>query len=139
MQAPEFELEDMFDQKQVQLKDFKGTPIMLTFWASWCPDSKKDLAQKQAFYDNLDDTKLQFLTINVTGREGKVEDAASFMKCSNYTFPVLRDNNTKTYDRYQCMGVPTTFILDEELNIINRYNDKATFLDIMNGIKSLIN
>ncbi|RSL33412.1 TlpA family protein disulfide reductase [Salibacterium salarium] len=138
MQAPDFELQDMFHQQNVHLEDFKGKPLMLTFWASWCPDSKKDLAQKQTFYDNLDSSQLQFLTVNVTGREGKEEDPISFMENNNYTFPVLCDKRTKTYDRYQCMGVPTTFILDENLNVVHRYNDKAAFIDIMKGLKPLI-
>ncbi|MFZ4452334.1 TlpA disulfide reductase family protein [Salibacterium aidingense] len=138
MDAPDFELYEMSGEEKVRLQDFRGKPLMLTFWASWCPDSQKDLAQKQTFYEHLDSDQLTFLTINVTGREGRTEDPFYFMEKNQYTFPVLLDEKTKTYDRYQCMGVPTTFILDEELNIVNRFNDKAAFIEIINGMKEVL-
>ncbi|MFD2704492.1 TlpA disulfide reductase family protein [Salibacterium lacus] len=136
--APDFELSTLDGENQVRLHEWKGKPVMLTFWASWCPDSHRDLAKKQSFYENLDQDKIQFLTVNVTGREGSVDAPAQFMEENGYTFPVLRDVNTKTYDKYQCMGVPTTFILDEDLRIINRFNDKAAFVDIIKGVEPLL-
>ncbi|WP_158735386.1 TlpA disulfide reductase family protein [Alteribacillus sp. YIM 98480] len=138
MITPSFELKDMFTDQTVPLHAYKGKPLMLTFWASWCPDSQIDLSQKQRFYDYLDTHQLGFLTINVTGREGKEENAKEFIEKEGYTFPVLLDNGTKTYDRYHCMGVPTTFILDADQQIINRFNDKAAFLDIMKGMNQVL-
>ncbi|MFB4163363.1 TlpA disulfide reductase family protein [Alteribacillus sp. JSM 102045] len=138
MNAPLFELKEMFSEKTVRLSMYKGKPLMLTFWASWCPDSQKDLAQKQRFYEHLDQNQLEFLTINVSGREGKVDDAKKLMNQESYTFPVLVDNGTKTYDRYQCMGVPTTFIIDENQRIVDRFNDKAAFVDIVRGMNKII-
>ncbi|MGY4690055.1 TlpA disulfide reductase family protein [Salibacterium sp. K-3] len=137
-EAPDFELSTLDGYAETRLHNLKGKPIMLTFWASWCPDSHRDLARKQSFYEHLDQNKLQFLTINVTGREGKMEDPVRFMEENGYTFPVLRDEKTKTYDKYQCIGVPTTFILDEELRVVNRFNDKAPFMDIIEGVKPLL-
>ncbi|SFP43441.1 TlpA disulfide reductase family protein [Salibacterium halotolerans] len=136
--APDFELSTLDGEDQVRFHDWKGKPVMLTFWASWCPDSQRDLAKKQSFYENLDQDKIQFLTINVTGREGSTEAPVQFMEDNGYTFPVLRDLNTKTYDKYQCMGVPTTFILDENLQVMNRFNDKAAFVDIIKGVEPLL-
>ncbi|MFB5661729.1 TlpA disulfide reductase family protein [Alteribacillus sp. HJP-4] len=138
MNAPDFTLKEIESGKEWPLAAFKGKPLMITFWTSWCPDSAVDLQQKNTFYNSLDEARLQFLTINVTGREGAEPAAAKFLEENDYKFPVLQDDGTKVYDAYQCMGVPTTFLIDENLQIAERYNDRARFIDIMNGVQKLI-
>ncbi|RKD72801.1 peroxiredoxin [Sinobaca qinghaiensis] len=139
MNAPDFQLQDIYSETTHQLEEWKGTPLILTFWASWCPDSMKDLHYKHLFYEQMDKEVMGFLTINVTGREGKEEDAVQFLEKTGYSFPVLKDKGTQVYDAYQCMGVPTTFLLDENLEIRQSYSDKASFPEIVQGIHQLMN
>ncbi|SDH05900.1 Peroxiredoxin [Alteribacillus persepolensis] len=134
MTAPDFKLKKMNTNDVIHLRSYQGKPMLLTFWASWCPDSQVDLLHKQRFYDHLDKNQLHFLTINVTGRERAAEAAQQLIEREGYTFPVLLDEGTAIYDRYQCMGVPTTFILDAKQEIVNRFNDNAKFIDIMKGL-----
>ncbi|MBU8907314.1 TlpA disulfide reductase family protein [Desertibacillus haloalkaliphilus] len=138
MQAPPFTLREYHTDTYKSLSDYKGQAVMVTFWASWCPDSIRDLAQKAQFYQSMQTDKLAFLTINVTGREGHDEDGATFIKEHNYTFPVLFDEGTKVYDRYRCMGVPTTVLINEQQEIVATYNDRAAFIDIIKGVGKLI-
>ncbi|WP_078553336.1 TlpA disulfide reductase family protein [Bacillus alkalicellulosilyticus] len=137
MKAPAFSLKDINDL-EIALTDFKGKPVMITFWASWCPDSIKDLHQKNELFTSMDKDKLVFLTINVTGREGHEGDGPKFIAEQGYKFPVLLDKGTKTYDSYRCMGVPTTILLDKDQNIVATFNDRSTFMDIMNGLTKLV-
>lgn len=139
MNAPDFQLQDIYSETTHQLDEWKGKPLILTFWASWCPDSMKDLHYKHLFYEQMDKEVMGFLTINVTGREGKEEDAVQFLEKTGYSFPVLKDNGTQVYDAYKCMGVPTTFLLDGNLEIQQSYSDKASFPEIVQGIHQLMN
>ncbi|UOE92280.1 TlpA disulfide reductase family protein [Alkalihalobacillus sp. LMS39] len=138
MVAPPFSLHELHTNNVVSLADYKGKPVMLTFWASWCPDSMKDLHQKNQLFETMDKEKLHFLTVNVTGREGKAEDGPRYIQEQSYRFPVLLDEGTKTYDAYRCMGVPTTVLLNEKQEIIATYNDKSSFIDIMKGVSYLV-
>ncbi|WP_100398602.1 TlpA disulfide reductase family protein [Bacillus sp. FJAT-44742] len=138
MKAPDFSLKNIQNGEFVKLESYKGKPVMLTFWASWCPDSVKDLAQKNHFYESMKSEQLVFLTVNVTGREGNKEDGHAFLAKQGYRFPALADEGTKTYDKYRCMGVPTTVLINEEQEIVQMYNDKVSFLTIMEGVTSIL-
>lgn len=138
MNAPDFQLPDIHSETMHGINEWKGKPLILTFWASWCPDSMKDLHYKHLFYEQMDKEVMGFLTINVTGREGREEDAVRFLEKEGYSFPVLKDNGTEVYDAYQCKGVPTTFLLDEHLGIQKTYSDKASFPEIIQGIHQLM-
>ncbi|RXJ04003.1 TlpA family protein disulfide reductase [Anaerobacillus alkaliphilus] len=138
MNAPVFSLATMLENKEVSLDSFLGKPVMLTFWASWCPDCHRDLQLKNQFYRSINSDQLVFLTINVTGREGNPDDGVKFIKENHYSFPVLKDLGTKMYDAYQCMGVPTTILLNKDHEIVERFNDKASFTAILGSIGKII-
>ena len=140
MIAQEFSLKQLGNEngELVSLEDFKGKAIMLTFWASWCPDCAKDLHVKNHFYCSLNSDELVFLTINVTGREASDNAARQFMGVNDYSFPVLIDEGTKTYDAYHCYGVPTTFLLNKNHEIVATFNDKARFTDILKKLGDIL-
>lgn len=138
MLAIDFSLRTMDSNEAITLSDYKGKPIMLTFWVSWCPDCRRDLQNKQLFYDSIDKEQLVFLTINVLGREVEEGAGEKFMKENGYTFPVLLDEGRKYYDLYECQGAPTTILINENGEIVARYGDKAPFSEIMIGLSQLI-
>ncbi|MDA3130146.1 TlpA disulfide reductase family protein [Aliibacillus thermotolerans] len=139
MQAMKFSLKEMNNDHIVHLEDLKGTPILLTFWTSWCPDSAFDLMKKQALYEHMDPNRLKMLMINVIGREREANSPQKFIEKNGFTFPVVMDEGRKTYDAYGCEGVPSTFILNERLEIVHSYGEKATFIEIMEGVNQVIN
>ncbi|WNF38084.1 TlpA disulfide reductase family protein [Bacillaceae bacterium IKA-2] len=138
MKAPNFTLEQMKKDQQVSLNSFSGKPIMLTFWASWCPNSQKDLLVKEQFYRSLPNDNLIFLTINVTGREEDANDGIKWMEDQGYTFPVLLDKGTKTYDTYQCMSVPTTVLINKDHEIAAKFTEKAKLPEILKHLGEIL-
>ncbi|WP_226655676.1 TlpA disulfide reductase family protein [Pseudalkalibacillus hwajinpoensis] len=138
MKAPFFALEDIKSGEVIQLSDFAGKPMMITFWASWCPDCMKDLPMKEQFYQHADLEKLAFLTINVTGRERSDEAGKEFTLKNDLSFPVLEDNGRETYDHYGCTGVPTTVLLNKNHQIVNVFDDQSSFLDIAKALPSIM-
>lgn len=138
MSAPTFSLKDMHTDKEHNLEDYKGKALMITFWASWCPDSQKDLANKEQLYRLMQTDKFDMLMINVTGREHKEQAAEKYYEENNFTFPVAKDEGTKMYDKYQCMSVPTTYLLDKDHEIVSRFNDKASFQQMLTTIGEVV-
>ncbi|MEB1806774.1 MAG: TlpA family protein disulfide reductase [Bacillaceae bacterium] len=126
------------ESREVSLSEYKGKPCIITFWASWCPDSQRDLVRKHQMYEKMDKSELGFITINVVGREGNKLDGIKYMEQNQFQFPVLLDEGTKIYDLFECKGVPTTIILDEELVVRETFGERATFIEIMNGLAKVI-
>jgi peroxiredoxin len=136
-QAPLFTLCSIKEGKEWSLTDAAKKVTMLTFWTSWCPDSQRDLQAKQKLYESLHTDELEMIMIHVTGRDPDV-DVKSFLDNHHYTFPVLKDEGTKVYDQYHCMGVPTTVLITDKKEIAFVYHDKSTLMDVLKGVSSLI-
>jgi len=108
--APDFTLETI-DGETLTLSDFRGKPVMLTFWGINCPACVFQLPFIQAFYDVLPGEKVAVLTINVGQSATVVQD---FIASHGFTFPVLLDFQGRVAQAYGIPGVPVTFFVDAE-------------------------
>ncbi|QHT47544.1 TlpA family protein disulfide reductase [Bacillus sp. SB49] len=135
--APDFELPFINKQGTYQLREDKGKAVVLTFWASWCPDCGRDLPLKEQLYQNADKEKVKMLTINVTGRERSPEAGIAYTK-EFLTQPTLADKDRTVYDLFGCRGVPSTVIIDQNGFIHEAFGDQASFLDIAQSLGRII-
>ena len=106
--APDFELETL-DGETVKLSDYRGEPVMLNFWATWCPPCRSEMPDMQRFYQ---DTDMNILAINLTDTEANVEDVDQFIEEYDLTFTIPLDQGNIVGDRYQIRPIPTTYMLD---------------------------
>ena len=93
------------------LNDFRGKPVVLGFWATWCPYCKKQLPHVQQLYDEWPATEVVLLTISKGEEPATV---ATFMQDEGYSFPVIVDIEQKATAQYGVSGIPATFFIDEE-------------------------
>ena len=108
--APDFNLPSL-DDTPVRLSDFKGSVVVVDFWATWCPPCRKSLPHLQRLSQDaaLQKKGLKVLAVNL--RETK-EKAAEFQKQNDYNFPVVLDGKGATAEKYLVQGIPTTVIID---------------------------
>ncbi|ADU30188.1 TlpA family protein disulfide reductase [Evansella cellulosilytica] len=137
MKAPNFSLKSLTSNESISLLDFENKPVLLTFWVSWCPDSQRDLQLKENLYRSMNKIELQMLLIHVNGRE-QSDLGLNYYNKNRFTIPCIKDEGTVIYDQYQCMSVPTTFLLDSEHQIVSRFNDKAHFQDIVKSLSKVL-
>lgn len=113
--APDFTVYDA-DGNEVSLSDFAGEPVVINFWASWCPPCKAELPDFEAAYKETSDVR--FLMVNLTdGQRETKEIADAFITENGYTFPVLYDIDGSGYYTYGLTSIPQTFFVDAEGNI----------------------
>jgi peroxiredoxin len=108
--ALDFQFQDA-DGLAVSLSDFRGKPVMVCFWATWCGFCNKQLPYLQQLYYEWQGTELVMITIS-KGEEPST--VATFMQDNELTFPVLTDSSQKAVSQYGVTGVPTTFFIDED-------------------------
>ena len=108
--APDFTLQTT-EGESVTLSDFRGKPVMLTFWAIQCPACKLQAPYIQAFHDEWSSERMALLTIDVGDSPAFVQD---FVTQQGYTYPVLLDPQGVVGQAYGIPGVPVTFFIDAE-------------------------
>lgn len=131
--APDFTLSYIDQPGTYQLSKHLGKVIVLTFWTSWCPDCSHDLPLKERLYQASTNEAIVFITINVSGREPNQEEARRYYH-QFLTQPTLVDHGLETYRAYNCLGVPTTVIIDQTGFIIKTFSDQARPLQIMEAL-----
>ena len=111
--APDFTVQDA-DGNAVQLSDFLGKPVVLNFWASWCPPCKSEMPDFEETY-KVYGPDVQFMMVNLTdGSQETLSSAKTYITQQGYTFPVFYDTALDAANKYGIYSVPQTFFIDEE-------------------------
>jgi len=107
-EAPVFQTTLITDES-VNLSAYQGKPLLLHFWASWCPICK---FEEGSISDLNDDEGLQLLTIAF--QSGNNAEVKRFMMKQNIeTWPVVVDQEGSLASQYGVTGVPATFFIDK--------------------------
>ena len=115
--APDFTLYDI-DGNTYKLSDFRGKPVLLNFWASWCGPCQMEMPDFQKFYESHGD-KVHFVIVNLTdGQQETVESASAFIEEKGYTFPVYYDTDIDAAMKYGVSAVPVSYFIDAEGNFV---------------------
>ena len=110
--APDFELPDLNGQV-VSLSDFRGKPVFINFWASWCGPCRDEIPYIQEIFEDKEwiDRGLVILAINLGEDSSTVTE---FMQAYGLSFTVLLDSKLHVAQEYNIRPIPTTFLIDED-------------------------
>ena len=124
---------------EVRLLDFKGKPIVLNFWASWCGPCKAELPDFQIAYKKYGED-VEFILLNMTdGRQETVETARKFMDNHGYTMPVYFDTvNMQGANTYGVNSIPTTYFISAEGEIIAYASGMIDAKTLEDGISMIL-
>jgi len=120
VKAPDFELENLAGET-VKLSDYQGKKVILNFWATWCPPCKEEMPAMEKFYQKAGDD-VEILAVNIDPQY----DVKGFANKMGITFPILLDKNDKVNSTYSVMTIPTTYFINEEGLITNKYLTSMT-------------
>ena len=87
-------------------------PIMLIFWASWCPTCKTEVPKINQLVAKFRDRGMDFVAVNV-GYNDSVERAQAFAQKTGMNYPAFFDGTGVVSEQYQLLGVPTIIIADK--------------------------
>ncbi|MGH2543696.1 MAG: TlpA family protein disulfide reductase [Ardenticatenaceae bacterium] len=110
--APDFTLQT-FEDETIRLSDFRGTPVVINFWASWCLECKVEAPLLEATWRKYQGEVL-FIGVDYVDTEPA---ALAYLEEFDITYPNGPDLGTKISDMYRIKGVPETFFIDRAGNL----------------------
>lgn len=135
--APRFSLPDMQDRTR-ELSDYLGKPVIISFWATWCPPCRKEIPYFNRASEKLKDDGVVMLFVNINEGKETIED---YIKKVPINLTILRDETAGQLTNWNITGLPTTFILDTEGQVVyqamgERAWDSDKILDKVRALKN---
>ena len=107
--AYDFTLEQI-DNTEISLSDYQGKSVMIVFWASWWPSCNAELPVLRKVYEELETSKYEIISINVTVSDN-IKEVAEAVEYYKLQFPILLDYTGDVSSVYGIRNIPTNIIV----------------------------
>ena len=115
-----------FDGTEGSPADFAGTPVVINFWASWCPPCITEMPAFEAVHRELS-PQVAFLGINVGDEPGSARELA---ERTGVTYPLAEDPDSGIFQAFGGFGMPTTVLVDPEGMIVHMISSRLRAQDL---------
>ncbi len=127
-----------YEGKKVQLSEYFGKPIVINFWATWCPYCVDEMALFNEMYEKYGED-IHFLMVNSTdGKRETVEKAKAYIEEEGFTFPVFFDSEGQATYAYEANSLPTSVFINKEGNVIAYQPGKLSDQMLQQGLDLIL-
>ncbi len=135
--APDFSMKNG-DGEDIKLSDFFGKPIVINFWATWCPPCKSELPAFENAYNTYKDD-VQFIMLNQTdGARDTFDVVNKFVSDNGYTFPVYYDTTFDGTYAYGAFSIPLTVLINADGTVADTHIGAMSEATLITYIEDLI-
>lgn len=121
---------DPVSGKRVSLADFRGKPVVVNVWASWCPGCRAEAEDLRRFAEAHPEAVVLGIDFQDT-----VSGAKEFYREFGWRHPSIFDPKGELTSRIGLQGLPTTVFLDEEHREVTRVVGEADFTRFEQGLE----
>jgi cytochrome c biogenesis protein CcmG, thiol:disulfide interchange protein DsbE len=114
---------------RVSLKELRGTPVVVNFWASWCDPCRAEAKVLQRGHESANG--VLFVGVDT---EDASEDARDFISQFGLTFPHVRDNGRETRQDWGVTGLPETFFVAADGRVVGHVIGTVDDAQLRDGI-----
>jgi cytochrome c biogenesis protein CcmG/thiol:disulfide interchange protein DsbE len=107
--APDFTLPTV-DNREIRLSDYRGRPVILNFWATWCGPCRYEVPAFKAFYERYPEEEVAIIAIST---QDDPDSARGYAVRDGLKFVIPVDPRGVVANMYNVRGMPTTFFLNE--------------------------
>ena len=118
--APDFEIKDAYGMNG-KLSNHFGKPIVVNFWATWCPFCVQELPLFDKYAREYSGD-IDFMIVDLAdGYRETIEMAKKYVADYGYSFPVYFDTTGGSMYAYGITGIPVTLFIDSDGNLMTQY------------------
>ncbi|MBR4040355.1 MAG: redoxin domain-containing protein [Clostridia bacterium] len=122
----------------VSLKDMRGKPVIVNFFASWCGPCRMEMPYFDEFYHQYGD-QVTFMMVNLCafGNDTK-ENGKKMVEDGGWTFPVYFDSDGDAALKYAIRSMPTTIFVSPDGELKGRHTGVIPRADLEQTIQAMI-
>jgi cytochrome c biogenesis protein CcmG/thiol:disulfide interchange protein DsbE len=115
----------------VSLRELRGTPLVLNFWASWCDPCRAEAKRLERAWKDQGSGEVLFLGLDVQDAR---EDARDFIAQFGLTFPHVRDAGNDTQRAWGVTGLPETYFLAADGRVVGHVIGTVDAAQLRDGV-----
>jgi thiol-disulfide isomerase/thioredoxin len=132
--ARDFKLQAL-NGSSVRLSDFRGKPVLIDFWATWCPPCRAAIPGIEKLHKTYSGRGL--VVLGIATDEGEWDPVKSFVSSYGMSYTVLKATED-VLSEYQVRTIPMLVLLDKEGKIVKRYLGFGAEDEIEKDIKAVL-
>ena len=130
-QAPQLPSQ-VLNGPRVDLASLRGKPALVNFWASWCKPCQEEAPELKRFDATLGN-KANLIGVDWNDTP---DNAKKFIADSGWQYPILRDSSQQVGYAYGLNGLPTTFVLNAQGQIVETLQGPQTAAKLRQALAS---
>jgi peroxiredoxin len=130
--APDFTLPDLHGA-QVSLAQFRGRPVVVNFWATWCPPCRNEIPRLIEAYQREKDSGVVFIAIS----DEPANVVGPFVKENSIPYVNLLDADDRVSSAYGIKAFPTTLFISRDGEIEVYYMGEMSARIIEEGLRRI--
>jgi thiol-disulfide isomerase/thioredoxin len=124
----------------VWLRDYRGQPLALLYWASWCPDCQAMMGEAESIAAAVQEAGGRFAMVVRTGVEGEtIQTASAYLADNGIDLSTLADDNSALYTAIGLHWVPTLLFFDADGVLMRAQNEEITADSAYAGVEYAMN
>lgn len=120
----------LLDRTEFDLRDLRGSVVVVNFWGSWCAPCRAEAADLEAVYGQTKDSKVAFVGVNV---KDKLSSAQAFQRTKKVTYPSLYDRTGRIALQFRDTppnSIPATLVLDRQGRVAALFRKAVTAAEL---------